>query len=134
MWEKFPIQKSSNSVIFREFLLMRKKMLDISFKLAYFSDTRITGDVTKARTSLPTTEVRMKSKVTLKRLRAVFATILLAAFANLAISYASSAFSTQKSGSSILPNSPRPKSGSSILPNSPRPKSGSSILPNSPRP
>jgi hypothetical protein len=53
MWEKFPVERSSNSVRFRQFLLMRKKMLDISFKLAYFSDRRFTCGVTKDRTSSP---------------------------------------------------------------------------------
>jgi hypothetical protein len=76
----------------------------------------------------------MGSKATMKRLRAVAVTVLLAAFANLAISYASDAFSTKKSGVSVLPSSPRPKSGVSVLPSSPRPKSGVSVLPSSPRP
>jgi hypothetical protein len=76
----------------------------------------------------------MRSRVTMKRLRAVIITIALAAFTNLAISYAGDAFSTKKSGSNILPSAPRPKSGSNILPSAPRPKSGSNILPSAPRP
>jgi hypothetical protein len=74
------------------------------------------------------------SKRTLKRFRAVIITVVIAVFANMAISYAADSFSTKKSGSSILPGGPRPKSGSSILPGGPRPKSGSSILPGGPRP
>lgn len=80
------------------------------------------------------TEGNMTSKSTVKRIRAVGITVILAIFTNLAISYAADSFSTKKSGSSILPGGPRPKSGSSILPGGPRPKSGSSILPGGPRP
>jgi len=76
----------------------------------------------------------MSRQTKLKRFRAVIITIALAAFTNLAISYASDALSTKKSGVSVLPSSPRPKSGVSVLPSSPRPKSGVSVLPSSPRP
>jgi len=57
----------------------------------------------------------------LSRFRALAITVALAVFANIAISYAADAFASKKSGSTVLPSSPRPKSGSTVLPSSPRP-------------
>ena len=73
-----------------------------------------------------------KSTKYMKRLRSVLITIFLVVVTNIAISYAGG--DTQKAGSSLLPDAPRPKAGSSLLPDAPRPKAGSSLLPDAPRP
>jgi hypothetical protein len=134
MWEKISRRESAYKLGFRHIFFITKKMLDITCKLAYFSDKEISGIVTYVSTSFHQPEDKMTRQTRMKRFRAVIVTIALAAFTNLAISYAGDALSTKKSGSSILPSGPRPKSGSSILPSGPRPKSGSSILPSGPRP
>ena len=72
-------------------------------------------------------------KRNLKRLRSLLVTMALVIVTNIAISYGANG-THQKSGVSMLPDSPRPKSGVSMLPDSPRPKSGVSMLPDSPRP
>jgi len=42
MWENFSREKVAEALKFRHIFLMTKKMLDIAFKLAYFSDRIIT--------------------------------------------------------------------------------------------
>lgn len=62
----------------------------------------------------------MNTSRNLKRFRAVIITILLVIFTNIAISYAGNLL-TKRSGTTILPDGPRPRSGTTILPDGPRP-------------